>query len=199
MPSFNSHSLLKTLERDIQTMLKEIAPLQALSQETLNRPPHAGKWSIAQIIEHLNSYNRYYIPQIQSVLKKGEEKKVKPNSQFNTGVIGGYFTNMMMPKENGKMRRMPAPQDHVPKRILDGQKVLADFIETQTQLVALLQEASKTDLQKLKVSVSISKWMKLRLGDTFRFLIAHQQRHFRQLHTAVKQVKATESLLRMVA
>lgn len=219
MPSFNNHNLLKSLERDVQNMLKEVKQLQALSDETLNRLPHAGKWSIAQIIEHLNSYNRYYLPAMEKVIKKAlepqpkptgkpgflgklfksEPKPVKHNHHFTSGLFGNYFTNMMLPKPDGKMKKMPAPKDHTPGRIVDAHKVLNEFIEGQTKMMELLEMAVNTDMNKLKVSITISTWIKLKLGDTFRFLIAHQQRHFVQLHTALKQVKATETLMRLVA
>ena len=34
---------------------------------------------------------------------------------------------------------------------------------------------------KIRISISISRFVKLKLGDTFRFLIAHEQRHFVQV------------------
>jgi uncharacterized damage-inducible protein DinB len=36
------------------------------------------------------------------------------------------------------------------------------------------------------VPISIAKFIKIRLGDTFRFLIAHQQRHFAQVANTLK-------------
>src|SRR5690606_10426383 len=121
MPTFNTQQLLKSLERDIQKTIKEAGRLQAYSEETLNMQPHAGKCSIAQIMEHLNTYNRCYLPAIEAAIQKGEKKKIKPSTVFTTGVFGGYFTRLMQPRENGKIKRMKSPDGHTPRRILDGQ------------------------------------------------------------------------------
>lgn len=40
--------------------------------------------------------------------------------------------------------------------------------------------ARNKDLGKIKTSISISKWIKLKLGDTFRVIIYHNERHIVQ-------------------
>lgn len=88
--------------------------------------------------------------------------------------------------------------DHVPVSELDSRKVLEEFVKGQRRLTGLLEKAEKSNLSKLKVPISISRFIKLKLGDTFRFLIAHQQRHFVQIDntlaslgiSAVKQAHA---------
>ncbi|MFM7022373.1 MAG: hypothetical protein ACKOXB_05295 [Flavobacteriales bacterium] len=53
-------------------------------------------------------------------------------------------------------------------------------MDQQKQTLELLEAAGKVDLKKVKTSVSISKFIRLRLGDTFRFVIYHNQRHIAQ-------------------
>ncbi|RYD56062.1 MAG: DinB family protein [Sphingobacteriales bacterium] len=224
MPSFNNRNLIQSLERDVQKLLNEIKGLQGLSQETLNRQPQPGKWSAVQVLEHLNSYNRHYLPVFESTIKKADEPQApggmhnlmvalklakkgearrpmarQANRTFNAGVLGNYYTNMMMPKEGKVAKKLPADQKHTPARILDAQKVVAEFIESQTRLIEVMKAAETVDLQKLKVGTTLPMASKLRMGDMFRFLVAHQQRHFVQLAVAMKQVKATETLLQLVA
>ncbi len=45
----------------------------------------------------------------------------------------------------------------------------------------LLEQSRDTNLTKIKTSISISKWIKLRLGDTFRIVIYHNLRHITQV------------------
>ena len=40
------------------------------SPETLRRSPAEGKWSVAQVLDHLNGYNRYYLAAIEAQLDK---------------------------------------------------------------------------------------------------------------------------------
>lgn len=176
MPVFNSTTLLSDLRKDVKDQLKKIEELRSVI-DILNKQPAPNKWSVAQVIEHLNSYNRYYLPEIE----KSMEKKVAYNPVFKSGLFGNYFTNMMAPKASKVVNKMSSPKDHVPKSDLDSSKVLEEFVKGQNKLVRLLEQAEKANLGKLRVPISISRFIKLKLGDTFRFLIAHQQRHFVQI------------------
>ncbi len=40
----------------------------------------------------------------------------------------------------------------------------------------------------IKIPLSITRLVKLKLGDTFRFLVAHEQRHFVQARNAIKTI-----------
>jgi hypothetical protein len=54
---------------------------------------------------------------------------------------------------------------------------LDKFTNQQKQLLVLLEKSRQYNLNKIKISISISKLLKLRLGDTFQFYINHQLRH----------------------
>jgi uncharacterized damage-inducible protein DinB len=178
MTSYNSLELLSGLQKDIDSLQQRINTIQQYDNSILNRQPAPGKWSVAQIIEHLNSYNRYYLPEIERSLNT---KDIPFNKTFKPGLIGNYFTNMMAPKSEQVTNKMKAPKDHTPAPALDSRKVIAEFIAGQLRLAELLKQAEKTDIGRLKVPISISRFIKLKLGDTLRFLITHQQRHFLQI------------------
>lgn len=55
------------------------------------------------------------------------------------------------------------------------------FIQHQEKLLALLKEAQNVDLEKTKTNINISKLIRLKLGDTFRFVIYHNQKHVNQI------------------
>ncbi|MDO4729111.1 MAG: DinB family protein, partial [Bacteroidota bacterium] len=63
---------------------------------------------------------------------------------------------------------------------------LEKFIDQQTELLDLLQQAYNVDLIKVKTKTSISKFIKLRLGDTLQFVVFHNQRHILQAKEIVK-------------
>jgi hypothetical protein len=54
------------------------------------------------------------------------------------------------------------------------------FLKQQELLKALLQQALEADITKIKTAISLSKFIKLRLGDTFRFYVYHIERHIAQ-------------------
>jgi hypothetical protein len=72
---------------------------------------------------------------------------------------------------------------------LDAYKEVQVFIEHQEQLLKLLKKAKEVDLGKIKLSISISKWVKLNLGDVFGFFVAHNERHIVQLSQFLDEPK----------
>src|SRR5690606_41809639 len=52
----------------------------------------------------------------------------------------------------------------------------------------LLEASKRVDLTQVKTSISISKWIKLRLGDTLRVVIYHNRRHIVQALKLVPSV-----------
>ena len=58
--------------------------------------------------------------------------------------------------------------------------VLDRFKDNLLQLLELLDKAAGINLGKVKTAISISPLIKLKLGDTFRVVIYHNERHLQQ-------------------
>ena len=110
-------------------------------------------------------------------------------------MLGNYFTNLMLPKE-GKQKKMSAPKDYSPQTNEDSYGVIAEFIEQQEKLMELLTLAHQVDLNTVKVPISIAPFIKLKLGDTFLFYVAHINRHLGQAERAIQaaEVKVPATL-----
>lgn len=179
MPVFQVKELIDDLQGDVRNTLAAMENIKNLPDEVLLRQPEAGKWSIAQVLEHLNGYSRFYLAAIENAMRNSE-RSTKPS--FKSGWFGNYFTNIMQPKADGTIgNKMSAPKEYNFSPDLDAQRVVKEFLQGQQHLLALLDKARTADIGKIRVPISISKLIKLKLGDTFRFLIAHQLRHFLQI------------------
>jgi hypothetical protein len=177
MSSFNKKDLLDILEKRVENHLQiAIKYFQNLDSETLLRASATGGWSIAQCLDHLNSYGKYYLP----LIKKSVERQTKEANkmEFKSSWLGNYFTEMMEPGQ--KMKKYKAFKNHIPPATLDAHRVVAEFIEQQETLLKLLKMSENIDLNKGKIGISIMKWLKLKVGDVFRFIIAHNERHIQQ-------------------
>lgn len=180
MPTYKTHQLIDNLEKQTQLFLSKAASeWQVTSAEILLQQPEANKWSAAQCLEHLNSYGHYYLPEIEKAIDSAKRKGLEAIDEFKTGLLGNYFTQLMLPKE-GKIRKMRAPQNHHPTAHLDAHKVVAEFIDQQERILKLLEKARRVNLEETRVPISIAKFIKLKLGDVFMFLIAHNYRHIIQ-------------------
>jgi len=197
MPVYQSTKLINDLQQQTETILeKAISEWQMTPSVKLLQPPGANQWSAAQCLEHLNSYGRYYLPEIEKAIETAKQNKWLASEQFKAGWIGNYFTNLMMPERDGKkMKKMSAPKNHTPDADLDSYKVVSEFIDQQEKILKLLEEARKIDLNKAKVPVSIAKFIRLKLGDVFMFLNAHTLRHIAQAERAMPTLKNANATL----
>jgi hypothetical protein len=75
--------LLESLKKDVEVLL-ECADFFRNEIDALLIPPVPGKWSIAQILEHLNGYGRIYLPIINKEISISQSKRV---AWFNSGFL----------------------------------------------------------------------------------------------------------------
>lgn len=177
MKEVNQKQLLETLENRVESHLSQaIRHFQNLDDTTLLRPAANGGWSIAQCLQHLNSYGDYYFPLMDKSLKNANNQPIK--SDFESSWLGSYFIKMMEP-ETGK-KKYKAFKGHIPAADLDAQAVVATFIQQQEWLLELLKKAQTTDLNAIRIPISITRLVRLKLGDVFQFIIAHNERHIQQ-------------------
>ena len=177
MKPTNKTRFLDRLEGRVeQHIMEAVSHFQNLPESVLLEPAKDGGWSIAQCLDHLNGYGDYYLPQIKKGLDRAKSYPFK--STFKSSWLGSYFTRMMEP-ETGK-RKMKAFKNHIPSSHLDAHAVVAAFIQQQETLLQYLKQAGEADLNKIRIPLSIAKFVKLNLGDVFQFLIAHNERHIRQ-------------------
>lgn len=187
MKQINSNSLLELLQNDVRELLLQCTLLQHTDSALLVKQPAAGKWSVAQVLEHLNIYARYYILAIEQKLHLNQSGA---NEVFTPGWLGNYFTQLMKPADDFTLKsKMKAPSNAVPSAQPDAQAMLQEFIQHQHHLLNLLQIARSANLDYIRVATTLSKLITLKLGDTFRFFIAHEQRHFLQIKTTLQAVQ----------
>ncbi len=89
---------------------------------------------------------------------------------------------------NYKLKKMKTFKSMNPIYSKIDQKVIDVFIAQQNQLLELLKAAQNISLNKTKTAISISKLIKLKLGDTFRFVIYHNQRHILQAKKVIETI-----------
>ena len=160
---------------------------QNLSPKILNFKETPEKWSVLECLEHLNRYGDYYLPELEKVITD-RRTPAASNGVYKSGMLGNYFANLMKVK-NGKVVRMKTPSDKNPSGSDLSPITIDRFIKQQDMLRSLLEQSRRVDLTKTKVPISIAKFIKLRLGDTFRFLINHIERHVVQAQRAVEKAQ----------
>ena len=90
----------------------------------------------------------------------------------------------MLPKEN--LNYMKTFKDKNPAGSKLNKAVIDRFLNQQHEFLDFIDKSKKVSLMKTKLPLTISKLLKLSLGDTFRFSVAHNERHVLQAERAVK-------------
>lgn len=156
--------------------LAVVQDLQKMDFKTLSRKPNPKAWNALECIEHLNLYGNYYLKKIRDTL---ESKTLPPaRKTYKSGWSGNYFAKEMWPDEKSKKTKTfkkmnPAGSDL-------SMEVLKEFEQQQFLMQELLEKSRNVDLMKIKIPLTISRWVRLSLGDILRIVIYHNERHIRQ-------------------
>lgn len=189
MPKFKSEDLLNELITDVRRIKESAEFFRNSDQTKMAYSPDKQKWSVVQILEHLNAYNRHYLPLIEKELTVVTQNN---NAWFESGYWGEKFTKMMKPSNVYQVKnKMKAMKAYTFSNNLNIDTVLNEFQVHQDKLLKLLEMAKSRDLNAIRIPITMTSLIKLKLGDTFRFLIAHEQRHMIQARNTLKEMGVT--------
>ncbi|MNS30645.1 DinB superfamily protein [compost metagenome] len=174
--------LMANLKQILEEQQQQASSLLDLPDAVLNWRATAESWSILECLQHLNLYGHFYIPEIGNAIAKS---RYTATATFRSGWLGNYFANSMLPK--AKLNKMKTFTAMNPIHSTLDKTVIEEYMRQQEQLLELLNRATKVDLARTKTGISISKFIRLRLGDTFRFLLNHEMRHMQQAMRCLQQ------------
>ena len=172
--------LLQELRNETAKAKLQLEEFKTYSTKKLNYKPSSYEWSILECIEHLNLYSKFYLPEIEKSLTNA---KTENNLLFKSSFLGNYFVNMIK-ASNIKKIKTTKQMDVTGSNL--NISTIHKFITQLEWLDSLLIKAENVDLIKVKTPISLTKLIKLRLGDTLRVLIYHNERHIIQ----AKKIKA---------
>ncbi len=176
-----STEIINDLLERTEVNLRLARELHNRSDDELNHRPAPGSWSALECIEHLNFYGNFYIPEIENQIANSS---YPAEETFKSGFLGNYFAKSMLPKEGFKKMKTFKSSNPLGRSL--GREVIDHFVEQQQKLLELLKKAKAVSLTRTKTGISISKFIRLRLGDTFRVVVYHNQRHLLQAQKAME-------------
>lgn len=172
-----AHDLQARIQTIVETVEREFRPL---TDAQIRHKPAPDRWSILECLQHLNLAERFYIRNIQHKVDRLGLVQTNPADQpLESDWIGKLMLWAIDPSMNVKL---PAPGMVRPRRPddLDPTNVMDQFLELQTLLRDFLNKAVYMDWNREKVMTMYGNWLKIRLGDALRMLVAHSERHLAQ-------------------
>ncbi|AUD02861.1 DinB family protein [Spirosoma pollinicola] len=171
--------------QDLQVRIRAVLDtvdreFSSLTDEQLRWKPAPDKWSIVECLQHLNLAERFYIRNIQhKVDALGFIQTAPVDQSLESDWIGKAFLYVVDPQIKIKV---PAPGTVRPRSASDllPADVMTQFVDLQTLLHTLLDKAVYLDWNQEKVMSLFGNWLKIRVGDAIRMLVAHTERHMKQ-------------------
>lgn len=167
--------LIADLQNRTKRVIEDATALQKLTLADLNQKPTPESWSALECIEHLNRYGHFYIPEISKRLATAPSGNT--DTTYTSSWLGNFLAESLLPGKGGKMKTFKVMN---PINSQLSKESISEFLNQQKEILLLLETAKAVDMKRVKTSISISKIIKIRLGDTFRTVIYHNQRHLLQ-------------------
>ncbi len=171
----------------IDSINNEANRLNRLDSQLLNTSPAEGKWTANQCFEHLNLTLKYYLTSINKGLHKAKNSNINPSKNYKPGFIGNWFYHKMMPitstSKSSKIKTFrklqPAPYE----------ESISKFLEVHNQFIQFIKEIPNQNLEKARVVSLAGPIMKFKLGDAYRIVTAHNERHLLQSQNVIKEIQ----------
>lgn len=156
----------------------QLAHLRSLPETQLRTAPKPGKWSVTECIEHLNLTYVHYLPKIQAALQTPQSSGT---SAYRQGIFGGMMINSMQPKGEKRGIPMKTFAKFIPQTAGKTTSAIFDaYTDHLDQIEACIKQSEGLDLNGNRIVSAIGPVLKFKLGDCYRFLMAHDDRHLLQ-------------------
>lgn len=179
---------LKKITEDNYTMVKK--GCFHLNQNQLTWRPQTNSWNIQEVLAHLNAFAAFYHNHFMEKIAKTKFKNSK--EQFIPSPLGkSAWSSLKLGRLNNVKRKFRAPRNYNPtiEKGLINENEVEDFLNSQQQLIDILESAKEVNLRKVKSAMLINRIIRFRLGDALMFVVYHNERHIQQLKNILNHPK----------
>lgn len=178
------HIVSKITQENVENIDKNV---RKLSDIQLKWRPSPGVWNVAEVLSHLNEYSSYYHPTFNKRIANTRFTSTK--EAFLSSPLGrSAWKSMKLGNAKNIKRKFKAPKGYNPSlnsSLLTGRE-FEDFMKHQEDLKDIFKSAQTVNVRRVKIPISISKIVRLRLGDALLFVVYHNERHVQQILNLVK-------------
>ena len=182
MKKFNTSLLLADLKEITNNNVQLVeSKFNHLNEKQKTWRPSSDSWSVIEVFAHLNEYASFYHRVFQERIQK--TKFDEPKDTFVSSPLGrSAWRSMKLGRVKNVKRKFKAPKAYNPSNepsLIKGDDINS-FGENQKEMLSILDMAKNVNLRKVKIPISISRIVRLRLGDALMFVIYHNERHVQQ-------------------
>ena len=151
--------------------------LRRPSEDQLKWTPNDESWCIAQIVEHMRIVNDNYLKAAADVIR-GRRPREPDGQEYSPNRFGQRFIEAVGPDGNFSM---PVHKKFEPRMESLPRDVTTLFLDQLAGVDVIITESIGADLMKTKVKSPVSRLLRFQLGDVFKIILVHNDRHLRQI------------------
>ncbi len=152
-----------------------------LSEEQKRWKSFDNSWNVLEVFAHLNQFAKYYHETFK--LKITKTRFRTPSEIFISSPLGrSAWKSMKLGNANNVKRKFKSQRTNNPlfeKNLVNGADI-EHFQKNLEELLEIIDSSKAVNLRKVKIPISISTIIRLKLGDAFLFVVYHNQRHLQQ-------------------
>lgn len=183
---YPAKQILEELEEIITGQVQYLdAHIMSLDDKDLNWRPEPYRWTILEVVEHLNRFSDFYHPKFSAKISRPDT--LKKSDHYKSGFLSEFAFKRVRPVDGVVPFKTKSLSKNNPfLRILD-RDVLAEHRTMQKKFKKLIRAAEVLDLSKNKIPTMVGSWLKFNLGDSMRLHAYHNERHYIQIDNLVKK------------
>lgn len=185
-PCFNylhRQSMLMNLTNDLLSQAElldqnqnEVLSWQIHGEERLNRRPDSDRWSLYEIIDHLDKVNRSYFDQLAEITL-GNGRSLNGLGLWWGNKLGKFILNGVQPSNTRKVKTFPV---WTPTAITYQDVVFSNFVESQQKMIGYVKSSGEAVARDTRIVSPANKYLYYPLGIAFQIIAVHQLRHIQQ-------------------
>lgn len=145
--------------------------------EALRRRPAPGKWSPAEVLEHLVKSDEGYLARMRPLIRDARAGGFEGAGRWRPTLMGRLLVWAL-----GSKRPTPTVRALEPREGgAGGEAALRRFVELRREIAALLEASAGLPWRRLRFTSPYSALVRPNLGDAFRVLVVHAERHLDQI------------------
>lgn len=158
-----------------------------LRDDEWKQRPGDGRWSVAEIVEHLDLTGDAFLPGIRGAIERGRaQSQERTRARYSRDFMGWLLWRIMPPPVR---LRVKAAASFVPVGNATPADLLARFDALQAEQLACVEAADGLDLERLVVQSPFAARVKYNLYSCLSILPRHQERHIWQAEQAIRWLR----------
>jgi len=174
------HPQLDEYQSGFRALKDEATALVAdVDAEVLRRRPDAETWSVAQILDHVNTAGWLLLKELETAIQKAKASGPYGEPPFRYGVVSRWFVRSMQPSSGWTFTAPSVFEPETADTLYPGETV-EEFRALQDEFADCVGSAEGLDLRRIRVSSPAVPLLRISLGAWFEATLAHEQRHLEQ-------------------